>query len=238
MNNLEIYAKYAEVPQEAQKKITGGRINGFTDINPMWRIKCLTETYGQCGIGWYTETTKQWLETGANGEVAAFVNIKLYVKVNGEWSMGIEGTGGSSFVSVSQKGAYTSDEAFKMAETDAFSVACKKLGIGANVYWAEGRTKYDAKAEAEAPKEAPKPRATKAAPAVPQPAAQVEAPKPIQRPGNLDEFKTMEIEALAAAKGVTAEQICKRYNVSAINQLSLIEYELCIKALKSSSGRR
>ena len=34
------------------------------------------------------------------------------------------------------------DEAFKMAETDALSVACKKLGIGADIYWAGDNTKY------------------------------------------------------------------------------------------------
>lgn len=36
----------------------------------------------------------------------------------------------------------TSDECYKMAYTDAISVAAKALGIGADVYWAAGRTKY------------------------------------------------------------------------------------------------
>ena len=30
-----------------------------------------------------------------------------------------------------------------MATTDALSVACKNLGIGADVYWKESHTKYD-----------------------------------------------------------------------------------------------
>jgi hypothetical protein len=29
------------VPNEAKKEIKGGRLSGFTDINPMWRIKTL-----------------------------------------------------------------------------------------------------------------------------------------------------------------------------------------------------
>ena len=45
-------------------------------------------------------------------------------------------------VAAETKGLYTSDEAFKMAYTDAISVACKQLGIGADVYWSRGETKY------------------------------------------------------------------------------------------------
>lgn len=141
MENLEIYNKLREVPQEAQKKITGGRLNGMTDIKPMWRIEKLTETFGICGIGWKTVIKNKEIIDGANGEKIAIVDIDLFVKVNGEWSDAIEGTGGSSFIANEKNGLYTSDECFKMAYTDALSVACKSLGMGANVYW--GDSKYD-----------------------------------------------------------------------------------------------
>ncbi|MBR4614997.1 MAG: hypothetical protein IKO55_05270 [Kiritimatiellae bacterium] len=141
--NLEIYNAVRSVPSDAKKKITGGRLNGKTDINPMWRIKTLTAQFGPCGIGWYYEITKQWLETGHGGEIAAFCNINLYVCVDGEWSRAIPGTGGSAFVASESKGLYTSDECFKMALTDALSVACKSLGFGADVYWEADSTKYD-----------------------------------------------------------------------------------------------
>lgn len=39
MEPLAIYNNLRAVPEEAQKKITAGRLNGFTDINSMWRIK-------------------------------------------------------------------------------------------------------------------------------------------------------------------------------------------------------
>ena len=52
MSNLELYEKFRAVPQEAQKAIGGGRLKGMTDINPMWRLKVLTEQFGPCGIGW------------------------------------------------------------------------------------------------------------------------------------------------------------------------------------------
>ena len=81
MKNLEIYEKVKEVPKEAQKKITGGRLVGMTDIKPMWRIEKLTEIFGPVGIGWYTETIKKEIIDGANGEKIAVVDILLYVKI-------------------------------------------------------------------------------------------------------------------------------------------------------------
>ena len=139
--NLKIYNAVRVVPTEAKRSITGGRLKGKTEINPMWRIKILTDQFGPCGIGWYYEVTKQWLEPSGN-EVAAFVNINLYIKVAGEWSKPIPGVGGSMFVENQKSGVYVSDECYKMATTDAISVACKQLGIGADVYWDADKTKY------------------------------------------------------------------------------------------------
>ena len=140
---LKIYNAVRQVPENAKKLIKGGRLSGMTDINPMWRIKTLTEQFGVCGIGWKYVITDKRLEQGANGEIAAFVDIDLYIKVDGEWSEPIPGTGGSSFVAKERNGMYTSDECFKMALTDALSVACKALGFAADVYWEKDRTKYD-----------------------------------------------------------------------------------------------
>ena len=52
MENMEIYNALRNPPETAKKKIGGGRLNGMTDINPMWRIKALTERFGPCGFGW------------------------------------------------------------------------------------------------------------------------------------------------------------------------------------------
>lgn len=149
---MSIYNAVREVPQNAQKEIKGGRLKGFTDINPMWRIQKLTEQFGPCGDGWkYTIVDKRTI-AGANGETAAFVDIELFYKLeSGEWSEAIPGTGGSSFVANEKSGVRTSDECFKMALTDAIGVACKSLGFGADVYWAAGRTKYSGDGEQDAP---------------------------------------------------------------------------------------
>ena len=143
MDNMKIYNAAKECPANALKPIAAGRLKGKSDINPMWRIKTLTEQFGACGIGWYYDIDEQRLEAGANGEIAAFCNISLYIRIDGEWSKPIKGTGGSMFVANEKNGLYTSDECFKMALTDAISVACKALGFAADVYWNADRTKYD-----------------------------------------------------------------------------------------------
>ena len=143
MENLAIYEAVRKVSDNAKRPIVAGRLKGKTDINPMWRIKALTERFGACGIGWKYTITDKRLEQGANGEVAAFLDIDLFVKVDGAWSEAIPGTGGSAFIAKEKNGLYTSDECFKMALTDAISVACKALGFGADVYWDADRSKYD-----------------------------------------------------------------------------------------------
>ena len=143
-DNLSIYNKVRSVPQTALKTIGAGRLKGMSDVNPVWRILAMTDTFGVCGIGWKYEITKQWTETFGN-EVKGFCNINLYVKVDGEWSDAIPGTGGSSFVTMERNGAYVSDEVYKMALTDALSVAMKSLGVAADIYFAKGAdlgTKY------------------------------------------------------------------------------------------------
>lgn len=142
-SNLDLYNRIREVPKEALKTIVAGRLKGMSDINPMWRIKKLTEEFGVCGFGWRYEILKMWNENGGNGVVSSFVHINLYVKMDGEWSEAIQGVGGSSFVTNEKNGLYTSDECYKMALTDAISVACKALGIGADVYWDKDTTKYN-----------------------------------------------------------------------------------------------
>lgn len=141
-SNMRIYDAARNVPPEAMRPIQAGRLKGKTDINPMWRLKKLTELYGPCGIGWWYTIDKQWLEPGANGEISAFCNITLYYREGNTVSQGIPGTGGSSYVAKEKSGLFTSDECYKMALTDALSVACKALGIGADVYYSQDKTKY------------------------------------------------------------------------------------------------
>lgn len=143
MENMDIYNKVRIVPENAKRAIQAGRLKGKTDINPMWRIKALTETFGPCGTGWYVQLADKRIEDGADGVKVAIVDLNLFYKLeSGEWSAPVFGTGGNTLVDKERNGLYTSDEAFKMAYTDALSVCCKMLGVGADVYWEADRTKY------------------------------------------------------------------------------------------------
>ena len=150
MENLEIYEKYKSVPDTALKAFDNGSFKG-TDINTMWRIKCLTEAFGVCGIGWYYDIIRTWVEKGENtGETMAHAEIKLYVKdpETKEWSKGNSGIGGNKLETwikpKKDKAGYwkISDECYKMAVTDALGNACRNLGFGADIYWANDKTKY------------------------------------------------------------------------------------------------
>ena len=155
--NMRIYDAVRAVPEQAKKKITGGRLAGMTDINSMWRIKVLTEQFGPCGEGWYTSDVKYWQDRlDNNGSVALFCSLLLHVKIDGAWSQPIYGIGGNTLVAAEKSGLRIDDEAYKKAYTDAISVACKALGIGADVYFEKDVTKYsEYEGESEQPAQKP-----------------------------------------------------------------------------------
>lgn len=149
--NLAYYNQLRQVPQEAQKQFNNGRFSG-TDINPMWRIKKMTEVFGICGIGWYYEVVNRHLEKSTdNVTICAFVSVNLYINLDGTWSKPIYGEGGNTFTSMNKyDNVITTDEAFKMALTDAVSNATKQLGLGADVWFERDTvhgTKYDQQQE-------------------------------------------------------------------------------------------
>lgn len=158
-DNMEIYELVRAVPGEALRKIEAGRLKGFSDINPMWRIKTLTEVFGPCGIGWWYRITDKRLE-GSGEEIRAFVDIELFYVWGGKTSQPVVGTGGASFLTREKNGPYISDECFKMALTDAISVAAKALGVGADVYYAKDRDKYTTQEEKPEPEKKPAPEKT------------------------------------------------------------------------------
>lgn len=153
MDKLYIYEASRKCPDEALRTIQAGKLKGKSDINPMWRIKQLTALFGPCGVGWKTEDETFWTTPGANGEVIAWCSLKLswWNSDYEGWSEPVFGIGGSMMVDT-QKGSLTSnDDAFKMAHTDAISVACKALGFAADVYWQNDVTKYIQQEQAAAP---------------------------------------------------------------------------------------
>jgi hypothetical protein len=141
MDAIDIYKALSVPPKSALKPITGGRLKGMTDIRPQWRYRAMTEQFGLCGVGWRYTIERTWTEA-ASTELMAFVTVNLYVKVDGAWSDAIPGTGGSMLIAKESSGPHASDEAYKMATTDALSVAMKMIGVGAAIYEGEDVSKY------------------------------------------------------------------------------------------------
>lgn len=128
------WTQVSRVPVDKLKTIGFGALKGKSDINPQWRIKAMTETYGLCGIGWYHELNKNWTETAPNGSVMAFCLVNVYIKDNGEWSKPICGMGGNEIVSIAKGELKQSDEGWKMAYTDALGTALKSIGVASEIY--------------------------------------------------------------------------------------------------------
>jgi hypothetical protein len=97
----------------------------------MWRVKAMTEIFGPCGEGWHYEITKLWTEPGPEGVVMAFATVNLWTAIG---HFPIPGIGGSAMVAQEKSGLRGNDEAYKMAVTDALSVAMKFLGVAADIY--------------------------------------------------------------------------------------------------------
>lgn len=87
-DNLHIYKQVRSVPEDAQKPFESSCGKKLTEINSMWRLQKLTELFGPCGEGWYTEVTRQERVSFPNGEVCIFTDINLYLKdtKTGKWS--------------------------------------------------------------------------------------------------------------------------------------------------------
>ena len=144
-DNLHIYRQVSSVPEDAQKPFESSWGKKLTEINGMWRIQKLTELFGPCGEGWFTEVTRQERVDFPNGEICVFTDINLYLKdtKTGRWSKPIRGTGGNRLVLKNADGLFIDDEAYKKAYTDALGIACKALGFGADIYWGRNDSKYD-----------------------------------------------------------------------------------------------
>ena len=148
MDNMTLYNGWRTVPQSAQKTIGGGRLKGMTDINPQWRIERLTEAFGRYGEGWGIDNVCPTFEPSGTGEIACFVSLVLWWRDEEGVRHDCAGVGGAMYVAKEKDGLRANDEAVKMAVTDGISVACKCLGMGADIYWAAGRTKYSTATDA------------------------------------------------------------------------------------------
>lgn len=138
----EYWYRLSTPPRVALKPIMAGRLKGKNDINPVWRLKVMSDVFGTVGVGWKYELHDPVFRTGPDNQEAVFVRCDLYIKDGEEWSAPITGWGGNMFVEKERNGLHLNDEAIKMAATDALGTAMKSLGVAADVYQGIFDTKY------------------------------------------------------------------------------------------------
>lgn len=163
LENMTIYDAVRAVPGSAVKKISGGSYGaaGLSDINPQWRIECMTRLFGPVGIGWTWEPVEV---TERDGVLFAHVIVTYLDAVTGQFSRPIHGYGGTKF------GGRDDSDIYKSTMTDAVSNALRYLGVGADVWYSAGKpgekNQFDTKYSA------PQPRPEAAEKPKPQPAAE------------------------------------------------------------------
>lgn len=129
-NNMRVW----DVLKKTDPAHTKGfqRSGGFkgTAIKPIYCDERMTELFGPVGEGWGMTKPEFQLVT-TEKEVLVYCTVGVW---HGKAENLIWGVGGDKVVSFGNNGSRTSDEAFKMAYTDAIGNAYKRLGMSADVH--------------------------------------------------------------------------------------------------------
>lgn len=134
MNNLNIWNAVKQVPPNFLKPIGFGKLKGKSDINPQWRLMAMTQAFGAVGHGWTYRIIRLWSETAPDGSVMCFAEVAVKTKLDGQWGEEFSGIGGSNTIEKNKNGLVANDDGYKMAVTDALSVAFKAVGVAADIY--------------------------------------------------------------------------------------------------------
>lgn len=134
-DNLKIWNSVKQVPTQFLKTIDFGKLKGKSDINPQWRLMAMTQAFGVIGHGWTYRIVRTWTDHNpTTGEVMCFAEVAVKTKLDGEWGEEFSGIGGSAIVEKNKNGIVSNDDGYKMAVTDALSVAFKAIGIAGDIY--------------------------------------------------------------------------------------------------------
>lgn len=127
--NTALWNELRTTPQEYTKQFQ--RAGGFSgkSIDPVYRIRRLTERFGPCGMGWGFVQEDQWSD-GGTGVYCVYIRGYLWYRLNGKRYKTCSHTGGTD-------ASRTPDEAYKMAETDALGKCCVDIGLAVDVYMGE-----------------------------------------------------------------------------------------------------
>jgi hypothetical protein len=103
-----------------------------TMIDPTWRMKIMTETFGPVGLGWGWDEIQQQITTDC-----VFIQIRAWYMLDGVKLQAGAQWGGNVLYNTrtSEPGKqFPNDEAFKMAATDALGKSLLSIGLASDVY--------------------------------------------------------------------------------------------------------
>lgn len=148
--NMDVWNSLCETDVAYTKRASRGNWQ-FTDINPAWRMKRLTEIFGPVGIGWGYTIHERWREVWGKAADCCYVRLSLWYVLGGVRYETPEQIGGTQV-------DYSPDECWKMSITDALGKCAMSLGLAADVYLGTFDTKYRDLHAAPATTPASKPR--------------------------------------------------------------------------------
>jgi hypothetical protein len=131
-DNLRFWDQLKRTDPKATKPFT--RSGGFrgTQIDPTWRLRMMTETFGPIGQGWGYEQLEWTVVEGM-----AFVCVRVWYRdpeTGGQHWTGPQ-WGGTELVRRRRDGpGEPNDEAFKMSITDALGKCLLQIGVAADVH--------------------------------------------------------------------------------------------------------
>ena len=132
VHNLRFWDQLKRTDPKATKPFT--RSGGFrgTQIDPTWRLRMMTETFGPIGQGWGYEQLEWTVVEGM-----AFVCVRVWYRdpETGEQHWTGPQWGGTELIRRRRDGpAEPNDEAFKMSITDALGKCLLQIGVAADVH--------------------------------------------------------------------------------------------------------
>lgn len=133
--NMNVWNQVCETPIERTQEFSytaGGR--KFRDVNPQYRVQCLTEQFGPCGQGWGYDILERWRENWGAAE-CCYVMLRIWYMRDGVRCETGPQIGGTMV-------QYSPDECWKMSVTDALGKCAALLGVAADIYLGTFDTKY------------------------------------------------------------------------------------------------
>lgn len=199
-DNLAIWNALGKTDPAATKSFKrGGGFSG-TAVKPIWILKRLTEQFGPAGVGWGVNEPTFQVVTGGDSDVLVFCSVSAW---HGDRANVLWGVGGDKVAGKNKNGAFTDDEAFKKAFTDAVGNAFKTIGVAADIHLGLfDDDKYVTQAKADFAAE------------------DDELKVPL-----ISDDQRDEIMQLAAAAKVTLLKVCEAAKIKNLKELPAHEYE-------------